>query len=193
MLDSFFLMLKQPWPWYVSGPIIGLCVPLLLIAGNKSLGISSILREICAAILPGKINFLNYDWQQQRWNLVFALGLITSGFVGGILLNSNEPIHLSVETRELLIGYGIANQSGVMPSSIFNFNELLNLRGLIMIVGGGFLVGFGTRWAGGCTSGHGILGLSTFQWPSLVATITFFTFGILTSIFLLPVIIKIGN
>ena len=193
MLDSFIVMLKQPWPWYVSGPIIGFCVPLLLLAGNKSLGISSSLREICAATIPGKINFLNYDWRLQRWNLVFVLGLIASGFVGGVLLNDNEPIQLSADTKNLLYSYGIEDQSGIMPFSIFSLNGLFSLRGLIMIIGGGFLVGFGTRWAGGCTSGHGIFGLSTFQWPSLAATITFFAFGILTSLFLLPVILKIGN
>lgn len=191
MNDSFIQMLKQPWPWYVAGPIIGLCVPLLFLAGNKSLGISSTLRDICAATVPGKINFLNYNWQLHKWNLVFVLGLIASGFVGGVLLNNNEPINLSADTKELLIGYGITNQTGIMPSSVFNVNELLSLQGLIMIIGGGFLVGFGTRWAGGCTSGHGILGLSTFQWPSLLATITFFAFGILTSLLLLPVLLKI--
>lgn len=183
--------LKQPWPWYVAGPIIGMCVPLLLLAGNKSLGISSSLREICAAIIPGNVIFLKFDWRAQRWNLVFILGLVVSGFVGGVLLKNDEPVNIAASTKAMLIEYGITDQSGIMPASVFNFESLFNVSGFILIVIGGFLVGFGTRWAGGCTSGHGIFGLATFQIPSLIATITFFAFGILTSWFLLPVILKL--
>lgn len=184
-------ILKQPWPWYVAGPIIGICVPLLLLAGNKSLGISSSLREICAAIIPGNIAFLKFNWKAQKWNLVFILGLVVSGFVGGVLLKNDEPVNIAASTKEMLIEYGITDQSGIMPASVFNFESLFNVSGFILIVIGGFLVGFGTRWAGGCTSGHGIFGLATFQIPSLIATITFFAFGILTSWFLLPVILKL--
>ena len=191
MFNSILQFLKQPWPWYVSGPIIGLCVPLLLLAGNKSLGISSSLRQICAASIPGNVAFLKYDWKAQRSNLVFILGLFVSGFVGYRLLNNNEPVKIASSTQQMLTGFGITDQSGIMPSSVFSFESLLTVSGFIIIVIGGFLVGFGTRWAGGCTSGHGIFGLSTFQWPSLLATITFFAFGILTSWFLLPLILKL--
>ena len=168
-----------------------MCVPLLLLAGNKSLGISSSLREICAAIIPGNVIFLKFDWRAQRWNLVFILGLVVSGFVGGVLLKNDEPVNIAASTKAMLIEYGITDQSGIMPASVFNFESLFNVSGFILIVIGGFLVGFGTRWAGGCTSGHGIFGLATFQISSLIATITFFAFGILTSWFLLPVILKL--
>ena len=191
MFDALLQYLKQPWPWYVAGPVIGFCVPLLLVAGNKSLGISSSLREICAAVFPAHISFLRYDWKAQRWNLMFILGLFFSGYVGGRLLSNDEPVKIAWATQKMLNGYGITDQSGIMPSSVFNFSSLLMLSGFIIIVIGGMMVGFGTRWSGGCTSGHGIFGLSTFQWPSLFATITFFTFGILTSWFLLPLVLKL--
>ena len=191
MVNDIIMFLKEPWPWYVAGPIIGLCVPLLLLAGNKSLGISSSLREFCAATIPGRISFLNYDRIAQRWNLVFVLGLLASGFVGGVLLNNNEPVKIATSTQQMLNSFGISNQQGIMPSSVFNLHSLFTLKGFIIIVIGGFFVGFGTRWAAGCTSGHGIFGLSTFQLPSLIATITFFAFGIITSWFLLPLILKL--
>ena len=191
MINDIIHILKQPWPWYVAGPIIGICVPLLLLAGNKSLGISSSLREICAAIIPGNVSFLKFNWKAQRWNLIFILGLVVSGFVGGVLLKNDESVNIAASTKEMLIKYGITDQSGIMPASVFNFKSLFSVSGFILIVIGGFLVGFGTRWAGGCTSGHGIFGLSTFQLPSLVATIIFFAFGILTSWFLLPFILKL--
>ena len=91
-------LLKQPWPWYVAGPIIGICVPLLLLAGNKSLGISSSLREICAAIIPKNVPFLKFDWKAQKWNLVFIVGLVVSGFVGGVLLKNDEPVKIAAST-----------------------------------------------------------------------------------------------
>lgn len=190
MFSNLILFLKQPWPWYIAGPVIGLCVPLLLLAGNKSLGISSSLRDICAATVPVKIPFFQYDWKAQRWNLFFMLGLLVSGFIGGVLLRNNEPVQIALSTQQLLASFGITDQGGMMPASVFSFSSLVTFKGFTMVVLGGYLVGFGTRWASGCTSGHGIFGLSTFQWPSLVATITFFAFGILTSWFLLPLILN---
>ena len=191
MFNEVNLFLKQPWPWYIAGPLIGICVPLLLVTGNKSLGISSSLRELCAATIPGNVSFLKFDWKAQRWNLIFVLGLIASGFVGGVLIPNEEPVKTALSTKQMLDSFGITDQSGMMPSSVFSFHSLLTIRGFIIIIFGGFLVGFGTRWAAGCTSGHGIFGLSTLQLPSLIATITFFAFGILTSWFLLPFILNI--
>ena len=191
MLHTFIQLLNQPWSWYVAGPVLGACVPLLLLAGNKSLGISSSLRHICAASIPGRVAFLKYDWKEQRWSLVFILGLVLSGFVGGVLFSDDEPVKIASSTQQMLRNAGITDQGGIMPSSVFDFDALLTWRGIIIILLGGFLVGFGTRWAGGCTSGHGIFGLSTFQLPSLIATITFFAFGILTSWFLLPLVLNL--
>ncbi len=187
---NLFDLLRQPWPWYVAGPIIGLTVPLLLLAGNKMLGISSSLRQICAACFPGEISFLKYNWKDQSWNLFFAGGLLIGGFIGGVILKPVRPMPLSDATVKTLNSYGITVTGNLLPTEVFSWSHLLTWQHLIIVVGGGFLVGFGTRYSGGCTSGHGIAGLSTFQWPSLVAVVLFFASGILTANFLLPLLLK---
>ncbi|MCI0411299.1 YeeE/YedE family protein [bacterium] len=178
--------LRQPWPWYIAGPLIGLAVPALLIAGNKALGISSSLRHICAACFPANIPFLKYDWKKESWNLFFAAGIVIGGFLSGYLLRSPDPVAISAKTVQDLQALGIEPQTGLLPHEIFNWHSLVTFPGLIFIVAGGFLVGFGTRYAGGCTSGHGIMGLSSFQLPSLIALLSFFAGGIAATYLLLP-------
>ncbi|MGY0037750.1 YeeE/YedE family protein [Pedobacter sp. NJ-S-72] len=169
--------IKQPWPWYVAGPLIGLTVPVLLLLGNKAFGISSSLRHICAACIPAKIPFFQYDWKKEAWNLFFVTGIFLGGFVATASLSNPSEIVLNPKLITELSGYGINDYHSMIPVQLFNWSSLLSLRGLIMIVGGGFLVGFGTRYAGGCTSGHAIMGISTLQWPSLVATTCCFMAG----------------
>jgi uncharacterized membrane protein YedE/YeeE len=181
----------KPWPWYVAGPVIGLTVPTLLLLGNKRLGISSTLRQICAACYPGKLPFLNYDWKKESWNLYFVVGVLIGGFIGGKLLANPNAIALSTETIHYLKSQGLQEPKGLLPQEIFNWPSLLTLKGLLLIVVGGFMVGFGTRYARGCTSGHGILGLSALQWPSLLATASFFVGGILFHHFVLPFILAL--
>lgn len=187
---ELFDLLRQPWPWYIAGPIIGLTVPILLLAGNKLLGISSTLRQICAICFPANIPFLRYNWKDQLWNIFFAAGLLLGGFIGGVLLKPITKMPLSPKTLEALQSYGIAPQPDILPVEIFSWASLFTWQHLLIVVGGGFMVGFGTRYAGGCTSGHGISGLSTLQWPSLVAVIVFFTTGILTANFILPLLLR---
>lgn len=187
---NLFDFLRQPWPWYVAGPIIGLTVPLLLLAGNKMLGISSSLRHICAACFPGQIAFLKYNWKAQLWNLFFAAGLLIGGFIGGVILKPATPMPLSNATKKALNSFGITDVHHLLPAEVFSWAHLFTWQHLIIIIGGGFLVGFGTRYGSGCTSGHGIFGLSTFQWPSLVAVILFFASGIVTTYFILPLLLK---
>jgi uncharacterized membrane protein YedE/YeeE len=183
-------ILYDPWPWYITGPVIGLFVPLLLLLGNKRLGISSTLRQVCAACWPADITLFKYDWKRDSWNLFFAAGLLLGGFMGGVVFANPAPVAIAQTTVQYLKSMGITDFNGLMPSELFHWSALLTWKGLIMMVAGGFFVGFGTRYARGCTSGHGILGLSALQWPSLVATASFFLSGILFSQFVLPYILK---
>jgi uncharacterized protein len=188
---SFLEWIRQPWPWYVAGPLIGLMVPALLIVGNRTLGISSSLRHACAACVPFDIHFFKYDWKKEIWNLLFVAGIIVGGFITAMFLANPDPILVNPKLAQEMSGYGITNYSGIIPSEIFNWPALLTARGLIMIVFGGFLVGFGTRYAGGCTSGHSIMGLSNLQWPSLVATCCFMAGGFIMANLILPFILKL--
>jgi uncharacterized membrane protein YedE/YeeE len=183
--------ITQPWPWYIAGPLIGLTVPLLLILGNKSFGISSSLRHICAACLPANIPFFKYEWKKEIWNLVFVSGILFGGIIAAYFLSSGEPIEVHPDLASDLVQYGVQDYTGLIPVEIFNWQSLFTIRGFIMMVVGGFLVGFGTRYAGGCTSGHAIMGLSTLQWPSLVATCCFMVGGFLMANFILPIILAL--
>ncbi len=182
--------IKQPWPWYVAGPLIGLTVPALLIMGNKSFGISSSLRHICASCVPAGISFFQYDWRKEKWNLFFAFGIFLGGAIAVTLLANPHPVEINPALSKELAGYGITNYNNLVPDDLINWQSLLTLKGFLMMVGGGFLVGFGTRYAGGCTSGHAIMGLSNLQLPSLVATICFMIGGFLMANFILPLILS---
>lgn len=187
---DFLELIRQPWPWYVAGPLIGLTVPTLLLIGNKSFGISSSLRHICAACLPANIPFFKYDWKKEVWNLLFVFGIFIGGIVAtNFLANPNEFI-LAESTVSDLKALGIKDFTGLMPADLFDISNLFTLKGFIFFIVGGFLVGFGTRWAGGCTSGHAIMGLSTLQWPSLIATCCFMIGGFTMTHLLLPYIFK---
>ena len=183
--------LKQPWPWYVAGPLIGLMVPLLLILGNKTFGISSSLRHICAACLPANISFFKYDWKKELWNLFFVAGIILGGLVVFLFLQNPEPVQVNPKLAIEMQQYGITDYTGLVPVELFNWSSLLTVKGFVMMVVGGFLVGFGTRYAGGCTSGHAIMGLSNLQWPSLVATMSFMAGGFFVANLILPWILKL--
>ena len=184
-------LIKQPWPWYIAGPLVGLTVPLLLILGNKSFGISSSLRHICASCAPANIPFFKYDWKKEIWNLLFVFGI----FIGGILtfhfLSNPNPIEVHPNLIEDLASYGITNFNNLVPEDLMNWGSLFTLKGFLLMIVGGFLVGFGTRYAGGCTSGHAIMGLSNLQIPSLIATISFMIGGIIMANLILPIILSL--
>ncbi|UBM59699.1 YeeE/YedE family protein [Marinilongibacter aquaticus] len=184
-------LILKPWPWYVAGPLIGLMVPLLLLLGNKPFGISSSMRHICAAVMPAKIPFFQYDWRKEFWLLIFVGGVILGAFVATQYLSDHTTAHLNPQTITDLKALGVNQFDGMLPANIFNFSSLLSLKGLVFIVLGGFLVGFGTRYAGGCTSGHSIMGLSNLQWPSLIATICFMLGGFLMVHIGYPLIFKL--
>ena len=184
-------IIRQPWPWYVAGTLIGLTVPALLLIGNKHFGVSSALRHICAACVPGNISFFKYDWKKETWNLFFVAGILLGGIVATQFLSNPDPIVVAAKTTKDLQALNIDVDHELMPASIFSVENLFTLKGLIFFVIGGFLVGFGTRYAGGCTSGHAIMGLSTLQWPSLVATCCFMVGGFVMVHVVFPWIISL--
>ncbi|HXX20538.1 MAG TPA: YeeE/YedE thiosulfate transporter family protein [Candidatus Acidoferrum sp.] len=176
----------QTWPWYVAGPIIGLFVPALLLTGNKVFGVSSNLRHLCSAFLPSKLEYFRYDWKQTGlWNLVFLVGIVIGGFIGSHW-GTPHDIAISSQTKATLQSLGIHDFSGVAPKELFSWPALLTLRGFVSVVVGGFFVGFGTAYAGGCTSGHAISGLADFQLPSLIAVVGFFAGGLAATYLILP-------
>ena len=178
--------LSQPWPWYVAGPFLGLFVPALLVLGNKQLGISSNLRHLCAALVPRGVPFFRYEWKQTGlWNLVFLAGITLGGFIGGRLLAA-PAVAISPATRADLAALGIHDFSGLAPRELFSWSSVLSVHGVALLVLGGFLVGFGTAYVGGCTSGHGIAGLANRERPSLIAVLGFFAGGLLATHLLLP-------
>ncbi|NND71929.1 MAG: YeeE/YedE family protein [Rhodothermales bacterium] len=180
----------QPWPWYVAGPLIGLMVPALLLFDSKRFGISSSLRHICAATIPSNASYFKYDWKQRGgWNLLFALGMIGGGTLAATVLgDASADIALAPATIADLQNLGIQDFSGLVPDDVFSWSALTTLPGFLSLVVGGFLVGFGARYANGCTSGHGITGLASFQMSSLVAVIGFFIGGLIMTYFILPLI-----
>jgi uncharacterized membrane protein YedE/YeeE len=184
-------LLREPWPWYIAGPLIGLVVPFVYWYGGRKWGVSQSLQHLCAATVPAKIEYLTYDWWKQgAWNLTMVAGVLVGGFVGGRLLSSpDDVVSISAATRSDLVGLGVRDFSGLVPSDLFSFGTLLTPAGLLMIVGGGFLVGFGARYANGCTSGHAISGLANLQLSSLLAVIGFFAGGLISVHFLLGLIL----
>ncbi len=184
--------ISQPWPWYVAGPLIGVVMFSLLFFG-KSFGISSNLRTMCSILGAGKsCEFFDFNWKAQTWNLVFAAGMIIGGAIGSYFLTADVGVQLSEATLQDLDALGIESPTNsLVPASLFSWESLLSLRGVIMLVVGGFLVGFGTRYAGGCTSGHAISGLSNLQLPSLIAVIGFFIGGLFVTYLILPTLLTL--
>lgn len=180
--------LSQPWAWYISGPIIALVMFLLLWAGGE-FGVSSTLRTMCSIGGAGKkIPFFDFNWRNQIWNLVFILGAILGGLIASTILSNPEPLVLADATVKDLSELGIVFDGTIAPQSIFSWESFLTIKGFLLLTIGGFLVGFGTRWAGGCTSGHAISGLSNLQLPSLIAVIGFFIGGLIMTHLLFPLI-----
>jgi uncharacterized membrane protein YedE/YeeE len=189
-MSEILANLRAPWPWYVAGAIIGLIVPVLLIIGNKTFGLSSNLRHICAACFPANIPFFKYNWKNELWNLFFVAGIILGAFIAAHYLANPNEIVVNENLKLALTKVGVKDFGHLLPGELFSFESLRSLRGFILMVIGGFLVGFGTRYANGCTSGHAIMGLSNLQWPSLVATICFMIGGFIMTNFILPFILQ---
>lgn len=181
--------LFEPWPWYVSGPLIALIMLLLLLAG-KSFGMSSNLRTMCTMCGAGsRADFFKFDWKKQKWNLVVVAGAVIGGFLAANFLSNEEAVAIAPQTVEKLnaLGFSSAGEA-YMPTELFDIAALSNIKYLAILIIGGLLVGFGARYAGGCTSGHAISGLSNLQLPSLITVIGFFAGGLFMIHVLFPLI-----
>ena len=182
--------MSDVWPWYVAGPLIGLFVPALLLLGRRRFGVSSSLRHVCAATIPGRADYFRYDWRREGlWNLMFVVGLVFGGLVAVSLIGHPARMDLSASAVSTLRALGLASFEGFVPQDLFSWEALLSWRGLVSMVLGGFLVGFGARWAGGCTSGHAITGIAELQPASLVATVFFFVGGLLITWLVTPLLL----
>lgn len=188
--------LSGPWHWSVSGAAIALVMFLLLYAG-KEFGVSSNLRTACTLAGAGRrYAFFAIDWRAQRWNLVFVAGTVVGGFVAYYLLPARDPVAISDATVTYLHSLGLSSPretagSPYLPAELFSLDHMWETRTLVVVILGGFLVGFGARWAGGCTSGHAISGLSNLQLPSLIAVVGFFAGGLLMARLILPLILQL--
>ena len=186
-------LLSHPWPWYVAGPLIGLIIPALLLVGGKMFGVSENLRHICAAVLP-TADFFKYDWRREgSWNLALIAGAVIGGVIASTLLANPNAVAIADATKTDLARLGITDFGGLAPASIFSWAGLASAKGLILIVIGGFLVGFGSKYAGGCTSGHAMMGLADLQLPSLIAVIGFFIGGLVVTHLLFPLILQVAR
>jgi len=180
--------ITQAWPWYVSGTAIAL-VMLLLIYFGKTFGVSGNLRTLCTIAGAGKhTDFFRFDWKKERWNLLFILGALIGGFLSSTLLRNDAPLALSKQTINDLQKLGIPFDGQLNPEAIFGIKHAFTLKGFPLLFLGGLLVGFGSRYAGGCTSGHAITGLSNLQIPSLIAVIGFFIGGLIMTHLIFPLI-----
>jgi uncharacterized membrane protein YedE/YeeE len=187
-------LISEPWHWSISGFAIAMVMFVLLYAG-KEFGVSGNLRTMCSIAGAGKnVEFFRFDWKAQRWNLLFIGGAVIGGFLATELFPTSSPAEVSAETVSYLNSIGIdgpSAKSDFVPAELFATEKIFSVGGVLFALFGGLLVGFGTRWAGGCTSGHAISGLSNLQLPSLIAVIGFFIGGLLMSWFILPFIIQL--
>jgi len=181
--------ITNTWHWSVSGFLIGV-VMLLLTYFGKTFGMSSNLRTICS-MSGGKktASYFNFDWREQKWNLAIVLGSIVGGFIAYHFLGNPNNIDINPKTIAQLQQIGIDAPNGkFLPDTLFSMQAMTTPKGFLLLLLGGFLIGFGTPYAGGCTSGHAISGLSNLQLPSLIAVIGFFVGGLVMAHFLIPII-----
>ncbi len=181
-----------PWPWYVVGPLITTIMVSMFYFG-KTFGVSSNFRTICAMAGGGRYaSFFRFDWKSQVWNLVFIFGTLLGGFIANTCMTNYTTLEISESTQAALQNVGITHiEQGFSPKELFSWSNVFTLRSIIILVFGGFFIGFGTRYAGGCTSGHAITGLSNLQLPSLVAVIGFFIGGLAMTWFILPLLLTL--
>lgn len=182
-------IITQTWAWWFSGAMIAGIMFFLLYFG-QSFGFSSNLRTICAAAgLGKKTKFFDFNWKAQIWNIVFLIGSIIGGFIAAQFLSDGSPVNISAATINDLSKMGIAAPESLQPKELFSWEAIFTIKGFLILAFGGLMVGFGSRYAGGCTSGHAISGLSNLQLPSLIAVIGFFIGGLVMTFLIMPLIL----
>jgi len=182
-------IILQPWAWYVAGPLIALVMYLMYYFGKK-FGVSSNLETVCAIGGAGKfVDFFKFDWRKNKWNLIFVVGLIVGGFISDQWLTPDQTVALNPQTVEDLSEMGFSNAgASYLPNEIYGVEAMLTVKGFIILLIAGIFVGFGSRYAGGCTSGHGIVGLSSLSKESFIAVGGFFIGGLIMTWLILPLI-----
>ncbi|MEZ4910266.1 MAG: YeeE/YedE thiosulfate transporter family protein [Saprospiraceae bacterium] len=181
-------ILAQSWSWWFSGFVIG-SIMLLIIFFGQSFGFSSNLRTICSIAGAGNhANFFKFNWKTQIWNLMFLLGAIIGGWIAGEFMSDGKQLELSQATISDLNSLGFQAPSDLQPKELFSLEAILSLKVFGLLGFGGLLVGFGSRYAGGCTSGHAISGISNLQIPSIIAVVGFFLGGLFMTHILFPLL-----
>ncbi len=151
----------EPIHWAWAGMGIAAITLLLQSLANTSLGISTSFENLCALISDSP--YLNRGGllAGAQWRFPFITGLLLAGVVSAVLGGGWQPTW-DLGMFDTHIGGG-------------------PIVKVIWMFAGGILIGLGTRMAGGCTSGHGIFGMSNFEKSSLIATLSFMTAGLITT------------
>ena len=187
-MDTLFNLLSSPWPWYVAGPVIGMMVPLLLYTGNKFFGASKNFEHFCAIALPEKVaqcsQRSNYNWRDYKWSLFFVAGIVMGGALAGWVFTNPEPIKLTAAAQALMQSYGIQQGTEYAPAALYS----LSPRNIVLLLVSGVIIGFGTRYANGCTSGHCISGVAMMLPESVIAAMGIFGGGVIAAWLIVPML-----
>lgn len=191
-LEVLFVLefLNSFWPWYIGGPLLGLTVPLLVLTTGRQLGISLCFKPPLSILFGKKIQYFNYDWSADLWRVVFVTGILIGGFLGMQIFGYAGGAGVSNATVQDLAAIGVTDFSHFLPFDLFGIDKVTDPSIILYLVSGGFLVGFGARYANGCTSGHAIMGISYFQVASMIATASFFVGGMIMTHLIFPYVME---
>lgn len=177
-----------PLPWYIAGPLLGMVIPILYYIINKPLGVSTSFIQFCSMAVDRKQKWIKMDLKQEKWRIFFILGLVIAGLIHHLTVDKYQ-IAISQGTIDRLAAMNLQQNEGFQPNELWSFHSLTSPFHWILVMISGLLIGFGTRYAGGCTSGHTIMGISNLAPSSLLATLAFFAGGLIASWFIIPFLI----
>ena len=175
-------LIYEPWPWWIGGPLIGIFVTLFLLIERKQLGISSSYQYICSKVSPWKLDYFR-DTGRLKWQFLFVLGVV----LGGVLVYLTTPAYdvaLAEGAANRLATYGIGAQKGYLPEELYNWST----KSIVVLGIGGILLGFGARYANGCTAGHAIMGNAQLAPSSIISTVFFFVGGLISTYLIIPIL-----